>query len=1726
MLTAKRSRSKTFKYLSMLKKLLFLLTSLIITHSSLAQTWTPFGNGLEWSITDQVLSIRGNGAMPDFEWDEIKPWGNYPDEIVIGSGITHIGDYSFNYSSIKNITFEANSQLQSIGKGAFGGSSSYPSIGAIPASVTDIGTQAFRGCTITFEENSQLQTLKENSFESCRITIPVGTSIFETGSTPLSNTNYYSVEDGNNYFSATDGVLFNKDKTTLLYFPGSKNGSYSIPATVTTIADRAFQYSHLSSIQIPSSVTTIGNGFFGQSLTEIIVESGNTHYIVEDGVLLNKDKTILLCAEHNKTGSYTIPETVKIIQDNAFRFVPIEQVTIPNGVISIGERAFEGSDIQTVEIPGSVLNIGEGAFNGSYLQEINVVASNPNYSSENGVLFNKDKTNLIQYPRFKEGEYTIPNTVTVIKKNAFDGCTGLTKVTIPNSVITIEEYAFSIYSEELKSVVFEPNSRLETIGNYAFESCKFSSITIPASVKTIGEGALSYCDFLQSIIFEKGIQLERIERSTFSSNPSLTSITIPASVKSIGKRPFNSCDQLQSIIFEKESQLEKIENETFSYLENLITITIPASVKIIGNKAFSNCWELQSVIFENNSVLETIEKYAFGECYGLSTITIPASVKTIGEKAFQDCRSLQSVIFENNSLLETIQWFAFENCSSLTSIIIPSSIKTIEGCAFGGCENLQSVVVENNSQLTSIGNAFALCGNLSFINIPASVISIDSDTFSNNCPLQNVSVDWDTPLDLHDYTFGSYATSCILEVPVGTEQAYKNHEAWGKFIVIEKTLSILPSAGANGTITPSEEELVAPGANRFFGFVPNYGYEIDQVLIDGTNNPTAVSAGSYTFSDVTANHSIEVSFKLKQYTISVSAGSNGSISPNTNQTVNHGSSQEFTITPETNYEIDQVVIDGTNNPTAVAAGTYTFSDVTANHSISVSFKLKQYTISVSAGSNGSILPNTNQSINHGGSQAFSITPATNYEIDQVLIDGTNNPTAVSAGSYTFSDVTANHSIEVSFKLKQYTIAVSTGSNGSISPNNNQSVNHGGSQEFTITPATNYEIDQVLIDGTNNPTAVAAGSYTFSDVTANHSISVSFKLKQYTISVSAGSNGSISPNTNQSVNHGGSQAFSITPATNYEIDQVLIDGTNNPTAVAAGTYTFSNVTANHSIEVSFKLKQYTIAVSTGSNGSISPNTNQSVNHGGSQSFTITPATNYEIDKVLIDGTNNPTAVAAGTYTFTNITGNHSIEVSFKATGPNTHTISVTAGSNGNISPSTNQTVADGGNSFFNIIPNTGYEINQVLIDGTNNPTAVMTGSYNFSNVTGNQSIEASFKRKQYTVSVSSGINGSISPNSTQTVLYDDNQVFTITPNIGYEIYQVLIDGINNPAAASSGNYTFSNVTQNHNIAVSFRQLQYAITASAGEHGSITPSGIQSVEYGGSKSFAIVADPKYKIDQVLIDGVNNPEAVATGNYLFFHVSANHSIAATFVEKAELNEIIINEGRLLVEFSPALTEYEVLLPCGISATSMVFRSDVAISIDGEMFGTTAVKDIVMEKAGRKTIRVTVVNGAASNTYTIHVIRPFENVIIQLWDDVLSVVKNKADISFTDSYQWYKNDIPMPGETRGNLYLPNKDDGKYSVMLVSSNGVKAPSCQASLQMPAEIMSLRAYPNPTADIITIEDGDWQQGNGELRLHDLNGKLIKTQKVSSPVTKIDMEGLKRGAYVVKMGDKSIKVIKE
>jgi hypothetical protein len=535
-----------------------------------------------------------------------------------------------------------------IGDNAFGGTP-LTSV-TIPDSVTTIGNGAFSYCP------SMTNVMIGSSAAS------IGTDEF-LGCTDLA---VIAVDDFNPFYSSLAGVLFNKNQTTLISFPGGKAGSYTIPGTVTNIAEAAFEgcvsltsitfpgsvisleYSSfqnctsLTAIAIPDSVTsiedlsfadctgltnvTIGSGVTNEpndafiecsSLVTINVDSSNYYYSSVEGVLFDKNQATLLQYPAGRAGGYTIPDGVNNVGDYAFAYsYKLNNVTIPDSVTNIGASAFFVCGLTNVTIGNGVTSIGDSAFFQCRMTDVN-----------------------------------IPDSVTSIGESAFYQCIWLTSITIPDSVTNIAEGAFGLCSS-LTGIAIPDG--ITSLADGLFENCtSLSSVTIPNSVSSIGDGAFANCT-------------------------SLTSITIPAGVSSIGFGLFAGCAGLAGITVDASNSyysssagvlFDKNQTTLIQYPANKTgNYAIPAGVTSIGDEAFYQCTRLTSVTIPAG--VTNMGEYAFFEC-PLTSITIPDTVTSIGDSAFIHCL--------------------------FTNVTIPAGITNIGDYAFSYCAELYGVYFKGNA---------------------------------------------------------------------------------------------------------------------------------------------------------------------------------------------------------------------------------------------------------------------------------------------------------------------------------------------------------------------------------------------------------------------------------------------------------------------------------------------------------------------------------------------------------------------------------------------------------------------------------------------------------------------------------------------------------------------------------------------------------------------------------------------------------------------------------------------------------------------------------------------------------------------------------------------------------------------------------------------------------------------------------------------------------------------
>ena len=473
------------------------------------------------------------------------------------------------------------------------------------------------------------------------------------------------------------GFVAADDGTEVKCTEGIAGGAiYFDPSTNTiTKCDSA-----VTSAVIPSEidgepVTAIGYNAFREC-------DALTSVTIPDSVTVIKEHAFDDCS--NMT-DVAIPGSVTSIGDSAFRECDaLTSVTLPDGILSIGAMAFYSCDeITSIDIPKSVTTIGDEAFNCcNNLNSLTVNANNSNYSTENDVLFDKEKTLLIQYLRAKrKTSYSIPDTVREIGYSAFYNSSNLKSIWLPNNLESIADRAFCGCSS-LTGITI-PNG-VTAIGNEAFASCsKLLTVAIPDSVTSIGNDAFKPCKSLISITVgdnneyyasDNGVLYDKKQKALllYPSANNNNSYVIPDGVMTIGKMAFYSCKSLTDVTI--PDSVTSIGNNAFASCSALTSITIPDSVTSIGNNALDNCKSLTSItVDENNKYYSSKDGVLFNKDRTV-LILYPRS------------NNRKSYIIPDS--VTTIEDWAFESCNSLTGILIPDSVTSIELNSFSWIETL------------------------------------------------------------------------------------------------------------------------------------------------------------------------------------------------------------------------------------------------------------------------------------------------------------------------------------------------------------------------------------------------------------------------------------------------------------------------------------------------------------------------------------------------------------------------------------------------------------------------------------------------------------------------------------------------------------------------------------------------------------------------------------------------------------------------------------------------------------------------------------------------------------------------------------------------------------------------------------------------------------------------------------------------------------------------------
>ena len=623
------------------------------------------------------------------------------------------------------------------------------------------------------------------------------------------------------------------------------------------------------------------------------------------------------------------------------------------------------------------------------------------------------------------------------------------------------------------------------------------------------------------------------------------------------------------------------------------------------------------------------------------------------------------------------------------------------------------------------------------------------------------------------------------------------------------------SAGEGGQIVTEGVTVAERGDTVSFVVIPDEGYRPGDVIVDGNAEQLEHGSYIYTFENVDVSHTIHATFnQIIYHTVSVDAGANGIVTPSGDIVVEEGEDLTISVIPDEGFIIHEFLVDGADAMEELIANgyNYTFDNITDDHSVHVSFvENVYYMIAVSFGEHGAITPNGDVSVANGADQTFHIIADAGYHIESVTVDGEVVPGTVSSGIYTFVNVTAEHSIHAEFAINTYTV-VAYAQGGTITPSGSITINHGDDLTLEFVPEEEYELLNLLVD--NMVQEVESNTYSFDSITSDHAVVAIFipmNIIRHEITATAGEHGSISPSGRVRVVDGENQTFQIIPDEHYYISSLIVDG---DTIDVADSYQFQNVTSDHTISASFEAYKHTVTAIAGEHGSISPSGEQVVDEGSDITFAFAPNVGYVVSEVLVDDIS--VEFSDNSYTLQNVLEDHVVMVNFDLLPM--WSITAVSGANGSISPNGTQYVLNGDDIEFTFVPNDGYMLDRVVVDGQG--FLPEGNTYRFENVTENHYIYVSFRPLVYFIMATAGPHGELSPLGEVEVEPGATQVFTFNPYIGYEIDSVFVDG---EYIVPDGNtYEFVDVDTNHTFHVTFRHIAVDIEDEISMKASLYPN----------------------------------------------------------------------------------------------------------------------------------------------------------------------------------------------------------------------------------------------------------------------------------------------------------------
>lgn len=669
--------TKKLRLLSAVLAICMLLTIAPITAFASTGSGTCGDNGdnISWELDESgTLTLTGNGAMRDYTYGsiggyDVSPWrefemGNEIKKIVVGDGITSIGSYAFcDCGEVTEVS--------------------------LPAGLKKIGFAAFGSCGKLKNINlpDGLETIDDYAFDCCSALESI---VIPDSVTDLGGSVFF---DCYNLVSANIPAGVTELKMHLFWRCLRLTGITAIPDQITKIGYGVFSgCSSLTEITLPAGLQEIEyDAFYNCSaLTKITIDESNENYTTVDGVLYNKDKTVLVSYPiGNERASFTTPSTLTKIMNNPFtNSKNLKEVTLNEGLKEVPYSAFNHSKIVSVNIPASVTRIGSFAF--SDCSDLQTVAIADGSKLESIDMYAFASCESLQQIELPEGLKTIDERV-------FQNCAKLSKVHIPSSVTKVGEKAFR--NSAVLSNTMAINGIKYLDGWLVWSKTGITEAEVYDGAKGIADGGLADQTTLTTVNIPKSVIY--INQDAFDNTPALASINVDDQ-----NTAYSSSDGIlynkdkTSLIkygegrtetaFSVPDSVQSIEVKAISNVFALESVTLPQSLRDIKDSAFSTNVKLTSVNFSEG--LETINISAFRHCTALVSFSLPDTLTDIDSWAFEDTAYYNDESNWENNVLKNNGWLLAVGDISGSSYKIDDDVKGIASLAFlTGCADYQDI---------------------------------------------------------------------------------------------------------------------------------------------------------------------------------------------------------------------------------------------------------------------------------------------------------------------------------------------------------------------------------------------------------------------------------------------------------------------------------------------------------------------------------------------------------------------------------------------------------------------------------------------------------------------------------------------------------------------------------------------------------------------------------------------------------------------------------------------------------------------------------------------------------------------------------------------------------------------------------------------------------------------------------------------------------------------------